>query len=125
MPTQASFAQEVASLTAQSALTVFVVLAGLLLIVFVEPPIPFFVAGDRLSPDRRPTILALVLLGSFIVVLAHEPFRRFFELVSLTPPGYLAVVAWTGLWALVLRRAWRGRWLQRFLQIDTAPGVIR
>ncbi len=125
LPTQASFAQEVASLTAQSALTVFVVLAGLLLIVFVEPPIPFFVAGDRLSPDRRPTILALALLGVFIVVLAHEPFRHFFELVNLSLPGYLAIAAWTGLWALVLRRAWRGRWLQRFLQIDPRGGGIR
>ena len=109
---------EVAQLVAQSALTSFLVLAGILLVVFVEPPLPWFAAGDALSRDRRPTILAGAMLIAYLLILALEPLRRFFELVTLPWYGYAGIVALTILWMLLLRQAWRGRWLQRFLGLD-------
>ena len=44
---------------AQSALSAFLVFAGLLLVIFVEPPTPWWTGGDVLSGDWRPTWLAL------------------------------------------------------------------
>lgn len=109
---------ELAHMTAQSALTVFTTLAGLLLVIFVEPPTEFFVGGDEFSGDWRPTILAGVMLVVFMVVLAVDPLRRFFELVALPLWAYLAIGGLTLVWMLLLRAAWRGRWLQRFLRYD-------
>src|SRR5947209_12937118 len=55
--------------TAQSALTTFSVVCGLLLILFVEPAIPFFAGGSDLSKDWRPSCMALALLIVYIVIL--------------------------------------------------------
>jgi cation-transporting ATPase E len=53
------YASEVATLVAQSALTTFTLIAGLVLVVFVEPPTEFFVGGDIFSGDKRPTLLVI------------------------------------------------------------------
>lgn len=109
---------EVSQLVAQTALTVFTLFAGLLLVVFVEPPTEFFVGGDKLSGDRRPTIMAGVMLIVYFIIAAFEPSRRFFELIALPLWAYLAITGVTVIWFIVLRRAWRKRWLQRFLEVD-------
>lgn len=114
---------EVAHLAAQTALTSFTVFAGLLLVVFVEPPIQFFVGGDVFSGDWRPTLLAVGLLVAYLVVLAVDPFRAFFEMISLPVLVYVAIGLMTIVWMLVLRMMWRKRWLDRFLQIDLSPQV--
>lgn len=112
---------EVSQLVAQTSLTVFTLFAGLLLVVFVEPPTAFFVGGDKLSGDYRPTILAGSMLVLYIIIASVEPFRRFFELIALPLWAYLAIGGVTFIWFFVLRRAWRKKWLQRFLEVDL-PG---
>lgn len=111
---------EVATLAAQTSLTTFTMLAGLLLVVFVEPPHPFFVGGDVYSGDRRPTILAGLMLVAFALVMAWEPLRRFFELIVLPGYAYLIITALVVVWMLLLRRAWQQSWFERFLQIEVA-----
>lgn len=118
IPNVDAFTQEVATLIAQTALTTFSTLAGLLLVIFVEPPVEAFVGGDRLSGDRRPSILAGLLLALFVVIMAYPPLTRFFELLPFTPETYLPIVALVIVWALILRRAWRQRWFERFLGIE-------
>jgi cation-transporting ATPase E len=104
--------------TAQSALTTFTILCGLLLLPFVEPPIKFLAGGSRLGNDWRPSLLALGLLAGYGVLLAIAPLRAFFELDLLSLRGYLLIglvaVAWAGLVQLL----WRTRLLERFLQLD-------
>lgn len=112
-----TYVLEASLLIAQTALTVFSTFSGLLLIVFVEPPTPFFEGGDRLSGDWRPTLLAGALLLVFFAILLIEPLRRFFEIIPLPPTAYLVISAITILWAFLLRAAWRGEWLERFLDI--------
>ncbi len=109
---------ELAQLVAQTALTVFSLFTGLLLVIFAEPPHPFFVGGDRLSGDRRPTLMAGAMLLVYIVITAVEPLRRFFELLPLPLWAYAAIAGVTVVWFFVLRRAWRKQWLQRFLEVE-------
>ncbi|MBL8165797.1 MAG: HAD-IC family P-type ATPase, partial [Anaerolineae bacterium] len=109
---------EVAQLVAQTALTVFSLFTGLLLVIFAEPPHPFFVGGDRLSGDRRPTLMAGAMLLVYIMITAVEPLRRFFELLPLPLWAYATIAGVTVVWFFVLRRAWRKQWLQRFLEVE-------
>lgn len=112
------FIQEVAVLAAQSALTTFLVYSGLLLIVFVEPPIQWFVGGDEFSGDWRPTILAIGSLIIFWIILSIEPLRSFFELLRLPPPLHISIISITLVWMFVLRIIWRKNLLGRFMNIN-------
>jgi cation-transporting ATPase E len=110
--------KEEAILVAQTALTTFTLVAGLILIIFVEPPVSYFVAGDELSGDKRPTGLALILILVFILVLVLAPLRNFFELLILPFGAYLLIAVTVVCWMMVLRLAWKARWIERFLQLD-------
>ena len=118
LPTQDALAFEMASIIARTALTTFTVLTGLLLIVFVEPPHPFFIGGDVLSQDKRPAFLAVLLLLAFVVINAVEPLRDFFELIILRPQDYAMISAAVVVWAVILRYVWRRRLFERFLGIE-------
>jgi cation-transporting ATPase E len=117
-------------LGAQTALTTFTVFVGLMLVIFVEPPVHWLVAGDVYSGDWRPTLLAGFLLIVYVMIMAYDPIRRFFELAPLPPSGYAGILALTLVWAATLWAAWRFRWLERFLgieplrpEIDPSPAV--
>jgi cation-transporting ATPase E len=100
---------------ARTALTTATVLCGLVLIPFVEPPLPGWTGGDELSGDWRPTLLALGMLGVFVVVLAIPVLRGFFELTVLSWRDYLWIGLVIGIWAVILRAIWRGRLMERWL----------
>ncbi|NLD74747.1 MAG: HAD-IC family P-type ATPase, partial [Chloroflexi bacterium] len=102
-------------LVAQSALTTASVLCGLLLIPFVEPPTPGWVAGDELSGDWRPAALAVAMLGAYALVLAVPSLRAFFELLILRPLDYALIAGAVALWALALREIWRRRLFERLM----------
>ncbi len=116
--TPSQFILEVSQLVAQTSLTAFVVFAGLGLVVFVEPPVAWFVGGEAFSGDWRPTLLASVLLVVFLVIAAVAPLRTAFEIMPLMPLWYAAIALVTLVCLLLLRSAWRGRWLERFLGIE-------
>ena len=100
---------------AQTALTIVSVLCGLLLLVFVEPPTAAWTGGDVLSGDRRPTILAVLLLVAFAAILAVPPLRESFELAALAPTARAVLGLATAAWALLVRRVWRAHLLDRLL----------
>jgi cation-transporting ATPase E len=100
---------------ARTALTTATVFCGLLLIPFVEPPTQFWVAGDELSGDWRPTILAVGMLGLYACVMAIGPLREFFELTLLRASDYVLIGLVVMLWALLLRLIWRHRLMERLL----------
>jgi cation-transporting ATPase E len=109
---------EIAALIARSALTTFTVFTGLLLVIFVEPPLEFFVGGDELSGDTRPMILAGGMLLLFFLILFIPPVRDFFELLVLPLHLYLIIGAGVVVWMFVVREVWRRRLFDRFLNID-------
>ncbi len=108
--------------TAQTALTTTMTLCGILLIIFVEPPTAAWVGGDVLSGDRRPALLALLMLLAFGAIMLVEPLRTFFELTLLPASDYLLIGLIVGLWAVILRFVWRQQLLDRLLS-PTSPAT--
>jgi cation-transporting ATPase E len=105
-------------LIGQTALAVFSIFCGLLLLVFVEPPTPWWAGGDSLSGDRRPAILALGLLAAFIVFLLLPRAGGFFDFSRLKYYDYFIIGAVSIVWGIILRKVWRSRLLDRFLEVD-------
>jgi cation-transporting ATPase E len=100
---------------AQTALTSFLVFAGLLLVIFVEPPVPWFAVAEPITPDRRPTYLALGLAIGYVVVLQVPPARDFFQLIAPDPREGLLVTFTVIAWLLVVRTFWARKVVERFL----------
>jgi cation-transporting ATPase E len=102
---------------AQSALTSFLVFGGLVLVVFVEPPIQRLAVIEPRSPDWRPTILAVVLAAAYVVLLAVPGGRAVFSLQPLGLADLAIVAAGLAVWAILLHLTWRYRIVERFLGI--------
>jgi cation-transporting ATPase E len=103
---------------AQSTLTAFLVLCGLLLVIFVEPPTPWWVGGNRLSGDRRPTLLALAMMAAFALITMIPPLRTLFVLSPLGPQEYALLAFALTSWLFTVRLTWRKRLLSRYLCVD-------
>jgi cation-transporting ATPase E len=116
--TEDEFIYEVAVLFSQSVLTVFSVLAGLGLVLFVEPPYHWFVGGDKYSGDKRPMILSGIMLVLFALIMAVPRFRQFWELLPMEPTDYALVIGATLLWLVVLRFVWRAQLFEHFLHLE-------
>jgi cation-transporting ATPase E len=105
---------------AQTALASFLVLAGLLLVIFVEPPTKWWIGGDELSGDWKPTIMALLLIVGFFIISAVPALRDIFALTELTLFEWALILVMTVIWLLVVRFFWRRNITARFLGIKYA-----
>lgn len=102
---------------AQSAITEFAVLCGLLLVLFVEP-------HTRPRPGQQgkygnwlPSLLVLALFLCFIGVLAIPPLRSLFNLRALNLYAYAVIGGAALLWGTLLQLIWRFRVFERFFQM--------
>jgi cation-transporting ATPase E len=110
-------ATAVATAQARTALTTFLVFAGLFLIVFVEPPTAWFAVAEPITRDRRPTLLAMGLAAGYVAVLLTPPAREFF---SFALPGAREAILATGaaaIWVPLVRQFWKRRLVDRFLGV--------
>jgi hypothetical protein len=103
---------------AQSALTTFAVLCGVMLIPLIAPPIKTRIGSDAFLGDWRPSLLAVGLLVGYAVVLAIAPLRTLFDLAPLSINDYALIGIAAIAWALSLCWIWRVRLIERFLQLD-------
>jgi len=87
---------------------------GLLLVVFVEPPTPWWTGGDVLSGDWRPTGLAIILACAVVVILLVPGLRAFFDLAPLEPLHVGLVISCLVVWLILIRLVWRRQWLERW-----------
>jgi cation-transporting ATPase E len=100
----------------QLAVTYLLVVIGLVLIVFVQPPTRFWVGGDVLSRDWRNTYMAIVLLLLFIVITFLPLTQELFRLTTLQGPWAYAVIgAVAVVWTFLVRAIWRAPWLNRYV----------
>jgi cation-transporting P-type ATPase E len=100
---------------ARTALTAFLVAAGLFLILFVEPPVPWFAVAEPVTHDRRPAWLAVALGIGFVIVLFVPFARDWFSLSLPGPHDALLVVIGIAAWLLLVRTFWERRLVDRFL----------
>ncbi len=113
-PERLSF--QVANIAAQSVVTLFSLMSGLLLVVFVQPPFRFLAGGRPYSGDKKMSLLALGLFITFLIGWHISFLRRFFAVAI--PPDPLVLVTiliFTLVWAVTLLLIWKQRWYERFL----------
>ena len=107
---------------AQTTLTYMIVICGILLVIFVEPPTKWWAGGDVLSGDWRPTLLSIGLLILFAIFLATPAIREFYGLTLLRQPDhYLVVVLAAVVWVFLIRIVWRAKLVERYLNVDLSP----
>lgn len=112
----AAAGQEAAGLSlAQTALITYLVGCGLLLVVFVEPPTPWWSGAAASTGAWRPAILAAGLLAAFVTVSMVPWLRRLFDLQPLDLASSLLAGLAVLAWLFTVRAVWRGKLLERFL----------
>ncbi|HEY7467584.1 MAG TPA: HAD-IC family P-type ATPase, partial [Dehalococcoidia bacterium] len=92
---------------ARTALTFTAIGCGLLVLVFLEPPTPMWVAANPMTGEWRPTIMAAGLFGLFIAFLVIQESRDFYELHLPDAWGFAMIALVVFAWAMVLRAVWR------------------
>jgi cation-transporting ATPase E len=117
----AGFGEAAATLGAQTGLSTFVSLASILLILFLEPPSRLFSSWAAPSPDRRPTILVVVLIAVVVAVLFTPALSGYFGLTHAVQPVYTVVLPALVVWFLALSAAYRLRLLDRVLGLGDLP----
>jgi hypothetical protein len=104
---------------AQLVVTYTLVACGLLLFVFVQPPTRAWMFGQASIVDRRPLVVAAVLMILFLLLAPTGLAYTFFKIAALREPThYLFVGVAVVVWASVLLLIWRTRLLERYLRID-------
>ena len=99
----------------QLAVTHGLVLMGLLLVLFAQPPIHFLVAGDDFSGNWQPPLAALVFLVLFHLMTLIPLAQRWFRIGPLESlRDYLLVLLVSLVWALLMVGIWRLLWPERF-----------
>ncbi len=116
--TPETFKETLTLLTAQTVLVTFFSITGILLMLFAEPPLPWFAGGAPFRKRNLWTIAAAaVMILAYYVVLALPFTRAFFQLVPLPPLFHLVSWLTVFLWLFVQRWVWRARLLERFLML--------
>jgi len=91
-------------------------------LIFVEPPVKALAVIEPLSPDRRPTRLALGLTAALGLVLLVPPFRDFFNLYPISFRDLGIVLVGVAAWTALTWVSWRFRFFERFLGADPLEG---
>jgi len=123
LPPPANPYREGALPLAQTALTVFAVLCGLAVVLFVRPPARLDQHGQR--RNWPPTLLVLGLFACLIGVMAVAPLRAFFNLQTLDAFDYLIIGGASVLWAALVQTIWHFHLFERFLKLDWRGETLR
>jgi cation-transporting P-type ATPase E len=105
---------------AQTGLATFLVCCGLLLVVFSTPPNAWWAGAERVSTDRRPTVLAGLLGLVFVAISVTPPLADLFALSAMDPTEVALLGAAAVVWLVLVRAAWRRHWLVKFLGVEEA-----
>lgn len=109
---------------AQTALTLFSSLCGIMLILFVVPPVRWLAGGARLRGDWRMVGVVVALLACVAGVVTIPFGRYLFELQQLPVWQYFAIFGATLVWGAICQLIWHSRALDRWLGTVDDPGNI-
>ncbi len=110
---------------AKTSVTTFLIYVGVLVLLFVEPPNRLFAVIEPVSPDRRPTYLAISLSVSYVLVMLIPPLRDFFNLSLLGARDAAIVFLGLAAWAVLVWIFWRYRFVDRFLGTESEDTAVR
>jgi magnesium-transporting ATPase (P-type) len=98
----------------QQAVTHALVYMGLLLVVFVQPPVRFLAGGDECSGDWRLTYVVAVLFPLFQLVVRMPLAQKYLKLAPLASLNdFLLLLGISLVWAVLTLAIWRLPWLKR------------
>jgi len=93
--------------------TYALIVLGLLLVMFAQPPGRFWVGGDTYSGDLRPTILAIISFVLYNLVILIPLAQELMKVQHLRGiQDYALIAAAATIWVLLLRGIWRFRLVQ-------------
>lgn len=102
---------------------VFISHTAFLLILFLEPPIRFFTGWrQEVSKDKRPGILAVLLILIFQVFHFVPAIGTYFGLLEKPPEVYAGILVLVVVWMFVIRTIWRHQLFERLLGLEREPG---
>jgi cation-transporting ATPase E len=107
-----------ATLISRTVLSNFLMLTGIILIVFVAPPIRFFVGAASFNGDWRPTIMAGAMIIATIAINVVPYLRELFEFVPLPIHYYALIIILVIGWVFLVRAIWRSGLLSRILGVN-------
>jgi magnesium-transporting ATPase (P-type) len=106
----------------QLAVTHLLVLVGLYLVVFVQPPVRFLVAGDDYNGKWQPALVVLVLYVIFNLITLVPLAQRILRIAPLQSlQDYLLIIAISLIWAILVVGIWRLAWPERYLHFGLKP----
>lgn len=108
-----AFGSAAATIVAQTGLSIFISYTAFLLIVFLEPPHPFFTGWAVVSQDRRPTWLAAGLALAFTGVISTPNLGAYFGLFRPGPLLVLGIGVLLPVWFFTVRAIWRSHLFDR------------
>jgi cation-transporting ATPase E len=104
--------------TSQNAVTFGVIVMGLALFIFIQPPVRALAGGNVYSDDRRYTYLAIALLVLYFILAATILGYWLFKIELLPQPSdYVMIAGVVVVWAFILLTVWRSRSLQHYIDI--------
>jgi cation-transporting ATPase E len=103
---------------ARTIFTLVATLCGLVLILFLAPPSPFWTGISPLRGDRRITALALTMLALLALIMGLPAGWEFLGFASLQPIDLAIAVLAVTAWGFGLRTIWRRDLPRRWLGIN-------
>jgi hypothetical protein len=100
----------------QLVVTHFLVVIGLLLVIFVQPPLRILAFDDTFSGDWRPTYIAGALFLAFQIATHIHLAQTYLKIAPLaTMEDYLFVGGMALVWAVMTMSLWRLHWVKTAL----------
>jgi len=116
--TDEGFEPAVATVVAQTMLSVFLTLTAFVLVLFLVPPIRFFTGWTNFHGDKRPAYMAFGLFAVLLVIVNTPVLANYFALFQIPIRAAAVIGLAVILWAFLLRFIWRAKLLERFLELD-------
>jgi cation-transporting ATPase E len=104
---------------AQLTTTYALVLCGALIVLYVEPPHPFFAGGDVYRGNKWPAIIQLILVSIFFLLTPTSIGKELFGIEPLKAPlDYVLIIGVALLFGIALKLVWRYLIFEKYMHID-------
>ena len=122
-----------ATATARAGLTHFTVISGLFLILFIQPPLPYFgskdlggkTASDKDSANRNPALLACGIGLTYGMALIFPPVRHLLQFPPYPLFATVLLFLTAAVWVISLRMELRHRLMQSLWNIPGDANMQR